>query len=426
MLVEFSVTNYLSIREKVTLSLVKGPGAELEATNVIKCGAPSTPDLLASAAIYGANGAGKSNVFRALQTMRNIVRNSASHGSAKRPLPITPFMLDDTSNGQPSEFDLTFIVEEVRYQYGFSATSERVEEEWLYAYPKGRPRQLIERRFDAESRVYSWGAMDKLVGQKHVWQEATRENGLFLSTAVNLNCGQLQPLMDWFRERLVFNWWREESAHISTGMCSDAASKRKVESILQVADTGIAGVRIKEIPSVPRSHNTNVPDWVADALFEEYLADTPPDVKTIHVTDSGRNVEFDLDHESEGTQKLFYIAGVWLHALENGGVLVVDEFDNSLHPHMVRFLVGLFHDKEVNRAGAQLLFNTHDTSQLSQDFMRRDQIWLCEKKKDSSTDLYSVVEFSPRKGVENLERGYLGGRYGALPIIGDLASKLGG
>lgn len=425
MLVEFSVTNYLSIREKVTLSLVKGPGAELEATNVIKCGAPSTPDLLASAAIYGANGAGKSNVFRALQTMRNIVLNSASHGSAKRPLPITPYLLDDTSSGQLSEFDLTFIVEEVRYQYGFAATSKRVEEEWLYAYPKGRPRQLIERRIDAESGVYSWGAMDKLVGQKHVWQEATRENGLFLSTAVNLNCGQLQPLMDWFQERLLFNWWREESTHISTGMCSEATSKKKIESILQVADTGITGVRIKEIASIPRNHDTNVPDWMVDALFEDYLSETPPDVKTIHLTDSGRNVEFDLESESEGTQKLFSIAGIWLQALENGGVLVVDEFDNSLHPHMVRFLVGLFHDKAVNRAGAQLIFNTHDTSQLTQDLMRRDQIWLCEKKKDSSTDLYSIVEFSPRKGVENLERGYLGGRYGALPIIGDLAGKLG-
>ena len=426
MLVEFSVSNFLSVREKITLSLVKGPGAELEITNIIKCGAPSTPDLLASAAVYGANGAGKSNILRALQTMRNIVCKSARHGSAKRPLPITPFLLDDIGVNEASEFDLTFIVDNVRYQYGFAATSKRVEEEWLYSYPKGRPRQLIDRRFDPKTESYTWGSMDKLAGQKHVWQETTRENALFLSTAVNLNCEQLQPIMDWFREGLIFSWWRGASAHISIDKCSEAESRKKIENMLKVADTGITGIRIKERPSVPRNNHTSAPDWLVDAWIDEFETDMLPEVKTIHATDSGRIVEFDLEHESEGTQKLFSAAGIWLHVLENGGVLVVDELDNSLHPLMVRFLVGLFHDKMANRAGAQLIFNTHDTSQLNQELMRRDQIWLCEKKRDSSTDLYSVVEFSPRKGVENLERGYLGGRYGALPIIGDLAGKLGG
>ncbi len=418
MLLEFSVANFLSIREKITLSMVKGPGAELEASNTIKCNAPSTPDLLASAVIYGANGAGKSNILQALSTMRKIVCDSARHGTPSPSLPVTPFLLDDATTLEPTEFNAVIVVDNVRYQYGFSATSQQIIDEWLYSYPKGRPRSLIERNFQAENGRYVWGNMDKLVGQKQVWQDATREDALFLSTANLLNSVQLRPIYDWFFGHLKIVGLGGWTGKFSAQQCEEESSRRRIEQLMSIADTGIEGIDIDpgeaygwDVAVIPAPREGLIP-WES--------------LRTVHRTNSGREVRFEFESESDGTRKLFLIAGPWLDVLDGGRVLIVDELNDNLHSHLVEFLVKLFHDKRVNKRGAQLVFSTHDTSLLSQNVFRRDQIWLCEKKKDSSTDLYSVVEFSPRKGVENLERGYLGGRYGALPIIGDLAGQLGG
>lgn len=417
MLLEFSVANFLSIREKVTLSMVKGPGAELEASNVIKCNAPSTPDLLASAVIYGANGAGKSNILQSLSTMRRIVCDSARLGTTAPSLPVTPFLLDDVSTLEPSEFNAVFIVDNVRYQYGFSATPQRIVEEWLYSYPKGRPRALIERNFQVEYGRYMWGNMNKLVGQKQVWQDATREDALFLSTATLLNCSQLRPIYDWFSSQLRIIGLRGWTGNFSAYQCEDEGSRQRIEHFLSVADAGIEGIELDRGVAY---------DWNDVIEFPRENPDPWNDLRTVHLTNTGRAVKFEFERESDGTQKLFSIAGPWLDALDNGYILIVDELNDNLHSRLVEFLVKLFHDSRVNVKGAQLVFTTHDTSLLNQNLFRRDQIWLCEKNNSSSSTIYSLVEFSPRKGVENLERGYLGGRYGALPIIGELAGQLGG
>lgn len=143
-------------------------------------------------------------------------------------------------------------------------------------------------------------------------------------------------------------------------------------------------------------------------------------VQTGHMSSTGEIVLFELDDESDGTKKLFSIAGPWLDTLRNGFVLFVDELHDSLHPVLVRYLVSLFHDKSINTKNAQLIFSTHDTSILSQDVFRRDQIWFCEKSEEQCTELFPLSDFRPRKGHENLERGYLSGRYGALPYPKEL------
>merc|ERR1711879_670376 len=143
-------------------------------------------------------------------------------------------------------------------------------------------------------------------------------------------------------------------------------------------------------------------------------------IQTIHMDDEGKPVIFDLDDESDGTQKLFGFAGPWLDALENGYVLFIDELHDNLHPELVRFLVGLFNNSETNPKNAQLVFTTHETSILSQKFFRRDQIWFCEKNEHHSSSLYPLSDFSVLKGRENLELAYLSGRYGALPFVREL------
>jgi AAA15 family ATPase/GTPase len=140
-------------------------------------------------------------------------------------------------------------------------------------------------------------------------------------------------------------------------------------------------------------------------------------IKTVHKTAQGKDILFDLDDESDGTRKIFSFAGPWIDTLRNGKVLFIDELHDSLHPHIVKFLVNLFHNTKTNPNNAQLVFTTHETSILDQDVFRRDQIWFCKKDREQTTEIYPLSDFSPRKGAENLEKSYLAGRYSALPVI---------
>jgi len=195
MLIEFSVANFRSLHERQTFSLAKAAGKELVDTNTFETEAFNSFELLRSAVVYGANASGKSNFIRALHTMKEIVVGSATGQRGDR-LPVVPFRLSKASAHEPSEFEATFIIDNVRYQYGFSATTERIHEEWLLAYPMGRPQRWIDRAWNAKTQSYDWALGDKLIGekQKQLWQKSTRDNALFLSTAVQLNRDQLQPV----------------------------------------------------------------------------------------------------------------------------------------------------------------------------------------------------------------------------------------
>jgi len=425
MLIEFTSRNFLSIREEATLSLVKARGDELADTNSFHADALGQADLLRSAAIYGANAAGKSNLVKALKTMQNTVLNSASKSQAGEKLPVTPFLLDETSAMEACEFEVTFISDGVRYQYGFAATAEKVTEEWLLAYPKGLPQRWIERAFDPETQRYTWGGMGKLTGSKQTWQDATRENALFLSTAIQLNNQQLKPVFNWFADMLHvagLGGWHEE---FTIELCEKDQTRQDVVAFLKAADVDIEDIALEKEQFDPSSLPEDMPDAIKQEIEERYKDKQIVNVKTAHAIAGGRKVLLDMDAESDGTQKLFALAGPWLDTLEHGYVLIIDELHDNLHPLMVQFLIKLFNNSETNPKNAQLIFTTHDTSILSQEVFRRDQVWFCEKGKEQNTRLYPLTDFSPRKGVENLERGYLSGRYGALPYIRSIKATMG-
>ncbi|MGR9053090.1 MAG: AAA family ATPase [Gammaproteobacteria bacterium] len=424
MLIEFSVGNFLSIREQATLSLVAAKGSELPQSNTFSSNVPAAPDLLNSAAIYGANAAGKSNLIKALKVMERLVLRSSTDIQAGEPLPVTPFLLDDESSNKPSEFEATFISQGVRFQYGFSATSERIIEEWLLAYPYGKAQRWIERCYDEQAQSYRWGNMGKLVGKKQLWQESTRPNALFLSTAVQLNNQQLKPVFDWFAKTLHVVGFGRWLPGFSIKVCEKNAAKHKVINFLKAADIDIDDVELEKEKFNAQDLPDDMPEEIKNHLETEFKDKPIVQVKTVHKLESGRRVLFDLDDESDGTQKIFALAGPWLDTLEHGYVLVIDELHDNLHPLMVEFLVGLFHDRKTNPRNAQLIFTTHETSILNQEVFRRDQIWFCEKDMDQATTVYPLTDFSPRKGVENLERGYLSGRYGALPYLTSIKSAM--
>ncbi len=420
MLIEFTVKNFRSIREAQTLSLVKGKSNEFQATHSFQPPSPGALPLLRSCAIYGPNAAGKSNFIKGLGVMRSFVVESATAKQLGDEIPVTPFLFDDQDAKCPTDFEIVFINEGVRYQYGFSATVERVWDEWLLAYPKGRPQRWFRRVYDADTETYNWEMGSGLAGKKHLWQESTRANALFVSTAVQLNSEQLKPVYDWFREKLRITNIRGWSPAVTASLYSEIQFKSDINEFLRAADLEIQDVNI----NTKKFDSGDLPDDMPDVLKLELISELKGaevfDIKTIHQKNGGGTCQLEFDEESDGTQKLFSFAGPWLDSLANGYVLVIDELHDNFHPAIVRFLVSLFHNTEKNPENAQLVFTTHETSILSQDVFRRDQIWFCEKDQYQATSLYSLSDFSVRKKHENLERSYLSGRYGALPFIRNL------
>ncbi|VAW90385.1 FIG00486859: hypothetical protein [hydrothermal vent metagenome] len=417
MLVEFTVANFRSIKTAQTFSLVKGKGGELEQSNTFQAPGTGNPVLLRSAAIYGPNAAGKSNFIKALRAMERVVADSATKVQRGDELPVSPFRLDVGTEQAPTEFEVVFIAGGVRFQYGFTVTRTQVLEEWLLAFPKGPPQRWFSRVWDEERQHYAWTMGKALSGQKQLWQESTRLNALFLSTAVQLNSEQLQPVYDWFKRTLRTAQLGGWGPAFTASLCANPDSHERVLDFLQAADLDIHDVQvIKEkfdIHSLPEG----MPEAYKQQLLKELKDQEIIEIKTVHQAADGRTVMFEFDEESDGTQKLFNFAGPWLDSLKNGRVLFIDELHDNLHPKLVRFLVELFHNPETNPNNAQLVFTTHETSILSQEVFRRDQIWFCEKDEKQATELIPLTDFSPRKNRENLEISYLAGRYGALPYV---------
>ena len=421
MLIEFQVTNFRSINETQTLSLVAGSGKELVSENTFESRLPGFPRLLRSAVVYGANAAGKTNLLRALQLMQGLVKTSATVSQAGGRIAHAPFKLSKATKNQPSEFEVAFADpdEGVRYEYGFSFDAERFHKEWLIAYPHGRPQNWFERTYRAAKKKCEWHFSTKLKGSPRVWRDATRDNALFLSTAIQLNSEQLRPVFQWFDKKLVVIGMGGSSLNpaLTLQLLEQPDGKQRLLQFAHAADLGIDDLSMRKEPTAPvLVMEGNV---VREPLPATQVA-TVARVTSIHkAIDGGEPVPLDIGEESSGTQILFQSAGAWLNVLRNGEVLLYDELDTSLHPLMTRFLIRLFHGTTTNPKNAQLVFTTHDTSLLDADIFRRDQVWFIEKDKKSASKLYPLSDFSPRKD-EALERGYLRGRYGALPFIGEL------
>jgi uncharacterized protein len=419
MLIEFRVKNFRSLREEQVLSLVASPDKTLLASHTLATGLKTAPNLLKSAVVYGGNASGKSNLIKALQYMRGVVLESATVIQPGQTYAVQPFRLDSESGRQPTEFEVTFILEGVRYQYGFAMTPQRIVSEHLLVYKAFKPQRWFERHFDEETGkdIYDFGP--GLKGAKNLWEGATRPNALFLSMAVQLNSEALRPVFDWFANRLViFNEVSPLSPQLSVQMLKQDEQRKAICEFLRAADISIADVEVvtRKVPG--QAVHFDLVAGKTEVRSEEM---EEHQLRFSHVTDQGKAV-FDLLDESNGTRNLLFLVGPVLDILKKGLTLVVDELDTSMHTLLVQALVRLFHRPEVNTGGAQIVFTTHDTSLLdAYGLFRRDQIWFVEKKPDQSSELYSLLEFSPRKN-EAIERGYLQGRYGALPFLSD---KLG-
>jgi uncharacterized protein len=416
MLIEFRVRNFKSFKEEQVLSMVASSDKSLlENTSEI-------PDvgmrLLRSAVIYGANASGKSNLMKALLTIRRLVTQSVEIEPGAS-IPVTPFLLDKDFAEAPSSFEISFIHEGIRYEYGFSVDSEQVHEEWLNAYPKGRSQTWFERSTSSSGEPDEWYFGPNLKGEKKTIAQMVRSNALFLSVAAKFAHEQLTPVYNWFSNNLqginFSSGYQRKAIEAFTIDNIESSSKihSRVVKLLRAADLGISDVLVNKRPFSDAEAPMEMfsPEFRAKLMESEAV-----EVEVFHSAQGG-DISFEWDDESCGTRRLFAMSGPWLFSLDQGLVLVVDEIDSSLHPALVRKLIQMFHDSELNTDHGQLIFNTHDTTQLDGTLFRRDQIWLVEKDKSGASHLYPLLEFKPRK-QEALEKGYLQGRYGAIPFTG--------
>jgi AAA15 family ATPase/GTPase len=430
MLVEFSVENYRSIQEKQTLSMVAADNETMLDSNTFPV--PNNDDLrlVTSAAIYGPNASGKSNLLKAIQVLKNLVINSASRMQIGDKLPVEPFRLNSESAKKPSSFEVIFIHNDIRYEYGVSLNRERVFEEWLIAYPNEVQENWFSREYLPDNpkfepnEGYKWSFGKGLKGEKKRIQKFVRSNSLFISHAAQNNHPQLKEVFDFFQDEINMISLTEGQLRefdFSIKMCEeDNNFREQIVNLLSEADIGISDIRFESEPM-----DDNIRLVVQNLFSKEFEGRNNANnlleidfkkVITIHkMNDSNSEIELEMSDESAGTERLFNIAGYLLFVLKCGEVLIIDELDRSLHPVLSKALIKMFNNPEINKNNAQLIFTTHDTTLLDDETFRPDQIWFTEKD-NSMTKLYSLFDFRPRED-ESLQKGYLLGRYGAIPFI---------
>ena len=422
MLIEFSVTNFRSFRERQTLSMVAAPRLR-KRENVFK---PESlgekfPDLLKVAVIYGPNASGKSNLLKALDVVSSMAFREPS--TRNIPLPISPFRFDAALADQPSMFELNFIHAGMRYQFTLSATSERIVGEKLLVYPKGQESLLYERLHSAQGESYRFGASlkDSLsTDLLDAWQKLTPPRLLFIAQAMANSNEALTPL------KMPFEWLKESSLSLLNGMdrmaeeAQSLAGKsentaNEIASFLRDVDVPISKMKVEtfEIPKIGLER-FSTPAEVESKLITPIAIARKKTVLT-HKTALG-DADLAYEDESEGTKNLI---GFWLPWVTKDPsysplrLLIVDELDSSLHPKIVAALV----EKHINStAPSQLIFTTHDTHLMDTKLLRRDQFWITERDMNGATQLRSIHDFEGRES-EDIEKRYYEGRYRGLPFV---------
>jgi AAA15 family ATPase/GTPase len=425
MLLRFSLKNYKTFKDQAVFSLVASnyDKQTREEENVFDLGQFGLR-ILRTAAIYGANASGKSKLLEAFAFARHFIIHSSREALSGDEIELEPFKLSTETENNPSEFEITFIQDEVLYRYGFEATKERVVAEWLYYRPKTKEIELFYRdgrNFEVHERSFS-------KGKAVVKEGLVRDNALLLTVAAQFNDQIATNVVEWFRRSKVLSGLNESGYRAYTmGRTKELSYKSRILELMKAADLGIQDIQLQKLDpaKLPKDMPGELRDLIVRQFHEEH-AEVYSDVTTIHnkFDSEGKlvdRVHFLLDEEeSSGTRKFFALAGPVLDVLENGYTLFVDELESKLHPNLVCQLIALFSSKELNSKNAQLVFNTHDTNLLSSGLFRRDQIWFTEKNRYGEAKLYSLADFKSEavRKSESYEDNYIRGKYGAVPYTG--------
>lgn len=419
-IISFEVENFSSFNERQSISFVAARLKDCEA-GIIHTEAFSERRLLPALLVYGPNAAGKSNLVKALEAMIATILFSQTRGlPGGRLPPRKPFLLDADAINRPTTFEINLILEGVRYSYGFSIMETEVAEEWLYSYPLAMPRKLYERK----GQDFTFGRM--LKGANMAISRLTRPNSLYLSAAAQNGHAELSRLFHFFDSIQI-----ETSLSIS-GVAAE--TRIKVEHNWKINDevidylksirSGISSYRIKKrnISDEEREISKKI-GLALESVFKDDHAnfeyrgsdEKEKSIELEHSGVDGYRAHFPIHLESSGTLRLLAALPKILGVLKTGKLLIIDELDLSLHTHAAEKLLRLFCHAETNPRGAQILATTHDTNLLASDCLRRDQVWFAEKDDTGATEIYPLTDISTRKS-DDIERGYLQGRFGATPL----------
>ena len=423
MIIEFTVGNFLSFKEKKTLSLKATSITEYkESTFTI-----GKNKLLKSVVLYGANSSGKSNLIKAMSIMKLIVMTSVEKSSISKN-EVIPFLLNTETENQPSFFELVFLIGKTRYRYGFELDSEIIHGEWLFELKGKKEIPLFIREKNGIGITENFEEGDGL-------ESKTRDNALFLSVTDQFNGVVSGKIIKWFNNWATISGLRHENYRgVTFSLLEKKSSKAKLLDFFKDLDLGFNEIKLRKEKFKKHLLPNDLPSEILEDIVSDLQGKTIARIETIHKKFDNKGecigkVNFDLrERESSGTNKVIDISGPIFDTLIDGGILVIDELDAKLHPLMTAAITNLFNSPEYNLKNAQLIFATHDTNLLSYGRFRRDQIYFLEKDKYEATDLYSLIDYKEdntkiRKD-RSFEKDYITGRYGAIPFIGNFDKLL--
>ena len=422
MLLRFAVENHLSICERQELSFAASSLKD-HSDGLIHCEAVDSGAVVPAIVIYGANASGKTNFVNALSAMRMMVLWSQTKGEPGGGVPRHEYLLDQGFSEKPSCFEIDFVLDGIRYHYGFEATDEAFTSEWLYEIPKAHRRRLYERK----NQDFDFGRW--LKGQNHNIAGLTRSNSLFLSAAAQNGHELLSRVYKYFQDITFSGSISIPGVEASSRVKGDGVDGRVID-FLKSINTGVIGYqkRETELPEDIRAKHRELRE-VLERIAGDTIELKPSDeeklvqIELSHRGRGGEVVHFDLDLESAGTRRLLIILSQTFKAIDGGLPIIIDELDASLHTYASEAILRLFCSPKVNISGAQLIATTHDTNLMQSSVLRRDQLWFADKTIEGATEIYPLTDIRTRKG-DNVELGYLQGRYGAVPSDDPVAALL--
>lgn len=420
MIIYFKVGNYKSIQEEVTLNFHATSISEHTDSNVID---GEMFPLLKSIMLYGHNASGKSKILEALVYFKWFINNSATEKQSSEEIDVEPFELLESSSKKPSYFEICFLLGKQKFRYGFEANKKTVIREWLLEskatkeYPVflriGQTIEIDLKRFENSQ------GLDK----------RTRKNALFLSVASQWNVSKAQKIDNWIDSIFTVHGLADEKYRFHTiNLLRNKKYTEIIKKFIQKADLGINSIDVVDVPIRIEDVLKRIPEELKGGIKEKYKDYSETAVFAVHSKYNDKsevvgNVPFLLDKsESEGTKKYFNLVGLFIKALLEGRLIVMDEFDARLHTLLSKAIIKLFNSSKI-KSKAQLLVASHDTALLDRALLRRDQIYFVEKNKVGATEAVSLIEYKPRKDTP-YDRNYLEGKYGGIPFIEDLESLI--
>lgn len=414
MIVFFKVRNYKSIKDTLTLSFVSTSIGEHTDSNLIEKGRDS---LLKSMLIYGANASGKSKILDAIVFFKWFILSSATELKSNLDIPVEKFALNEDSMNKPSFFEISFYIGKTKFRYGFEATEDRIEKEWLLESKRVKEYVIFLRIKDKiqveENRFPNSEGLES----------RTRKNALFLSVCANWNVKKAEAIYDWFYNiETVHGMMDSHYRNDTIDLIESKKYSKLIKAFIRKADFGINSVDTYDVKL--EDFINDIPDELVDDIQKQFENGHKKTIVTRHkIYNDNKEVvgveSFLLDkHESEGTKKFFNLLGVYIKSILEDKFLIIDEFDARLHTLLTKSILKLFNSEKI-KTEAQLLVVCHDSALIDKKLLRRDQVCFIEKNREGGTELTSLVEYKPRK-ESPFDKNYLNGKYGGIPFIEDL------